>query len=292
MTSLLNNREKALLVWLLILFVWMLSVKSVRASLWQVVKSASDRRILTVLAAMTAYVGLLVYLLYLGHVWHLSFLSDTMIWFVGIALVSLVNVSTADSTEQVAHYFTSSIVKVLALTAVVQFLVNFYPLNFWVELFLVPIITLFAMFVAFAGGNAEYALVKKVITWFLAVIGFGLLAFSVTELIVNHNTFFTSTTLEKFLVPPLLTLAYIPFLYFLALYGAYDGLFRQGLHNKDSHLRRHAEWKILRACRFNLRKLQRFTDANVFKLLDCETGDEIGNLLSKFNASKGWRSND
>jgi hypothetical protein len=132
--DLFNNREEALVIWLVILFILLLSFKSTRKSLHGVLKAVLNKKILTVLIAMVVYVGLVVFLLYELNFWDAFLTKDTIFWFVGVALILLFSVDKA--TEAGGHYFMRVIRDALALIVVLEFIVNFYAFNLWIEMIL------------------------------------------------------------------------------------------------------------------------------------------------------------
>lgn len=89
----LDNRELAILVWLTIIFIWALSNKSIRESISEVIKTLFNKVILFSTSMMLFYIGLMVYIFHRLGLWDATLLSETIIWFVGVAFVMYINIS-------------------------------------------------------------------------------------------------------------------------------------------------------------------------------------------------------
>ena len=75
---------------------------------------------------------------------------------------------------------------------------------------------------AVAGAQKKYEKAKKQVDWVLAAIGLVVVAYAVYNLAVDLQAIAKQETAYDFFVPPLLTLLFIPFLYFMVVYSAYE----------------------------------------------------------------------
>jgi hypothetical protein len=137
----LDNREIAILVWLGIFFAWVVSQKGMRKSLFAVFKSFTQKAIFISLFLMMLYIGAMVYVLYRVNFWDISILSDTLIWIFGVGVVLFFNTTNI----QEADYFRKVIIDNIKLVVFIEFLMNLYVFDLWIELILVPVL-------AFIGG--------------------------------------------------------------------------------------------------------------------------------------------
>lgn len=279
--DLLNNREQALIIWLVLLFILALSFKSGRRSLFDLVKSLFAKKIFAVLLAMILYIGLVVLLLYRIQFWDVFLTKDTIFWFVGVAFVLLYGYQATQGDE---HYFKSILLEALTLIVLLEFVVNLYAFNLWVEIILLPVVSIIVIFGVFAATKEEFAPIGKAIEYLLAAFGLFLIGYAFFKILSNYQNFLTSDNLRAFALPIILTLAYLPFLYLIALYAVYDELFvRLNLFsNKDKELIRLARRKILMLCNVNLKKLNRFAKENTQELMRLRNRNDLLSMIDEF----------
>jgi hypothetical protein len=102
-------------------------------------------------------------------------------------------------------------------------------------------------------------LLKKLFDFILGLFSLILLYFTIQNLVADVTQFANGNILRSFVVFPLLTLAYVPFLYFVALLFAYETSFvyLNVILKPNRRFSRYLKWKIISLCHFNLRRLQR-----------------------------------
>jgi len=280
-----NNREKAIIVWLVIFLVWALLQKNVRSSFLGVLKALFQKKILTVLVAMLLYVGLVVFIFYKIQFWDVFLVKDTVFWILGVAFILLMN---ANKATQDKHYFRKILLDNLKLILVLEFIINLYTFNLWIELILVPLLFLIVAMGAVAEFKKEYMPVKKIIDSILSFFGILLIIFALFKIFGDYRGFATTDNLRSFLLPLLLMLAYLPFLYLFTLLMAYENLFvRLDIFLKENKtLANFAKRKIFRLCFFDLGKLNRFAKESTSNLLNLKDKNDILSLVQKFRNQK------
>jgi hypothetical protein len=106
---------------------------------------------------------------------------------------------------------------------------------FWhAEVILIPIVTMLFLTAYVAGTKDEFAPAKRLLDVLLTTFGVALLARAVTELAVDFDSFATVGNLMRLVLPPALTVAFLPYVYFLRAYvrreqRRFDRLWRKGL---------------------------------------------------------------
>lgn len=278
----LNGREKAVIVWLLIFLFWALSQKNIRTSIIGVIKAFFQKKIIAVFLAMLVYVFFIILLFSKLQIWNVPLIKDTVFWILGSAFVLLMNVNNATQDE---HHFKKILIDNLKLILVLEFIVTLYSFNFWIEMVFVPMMFLIVAMSAVAEIKKEFLPVKKLIDYVLSFIGIFLIVFAVLKIVGDYQGFLTANNLRSFVLPPLMTLAYMPFLYIFALIMAYEILFvRLDIFLKnDKKLAGFAKQKIFRLCFLNLGKLNRFAKESTSDFLNLKDKDGILNLIEKFN---------
>ncbi len=102
-------------------------------------------------------------------------------------------------------------------------------------------------------------------------------------MVINYQTFVTLKNLNTLVLPPLLTLFYIPYLYLFALIMAYETLFvRLGIFIKDKHLLAFTRQNILLLCNLNLGKLNRFAQTYARECMGLDSKSSVKKLISDF----------
>ena len=64
--------------------------------------------------------------------------------------------------------------------------------------------------------------VLPILKSFLAIFGFSVLAYVGYQIAINPDSFFTVLTLKKVLLPPILTILFLPFVFLFSLYTTYE----------------------------------------------------------------------
>lgn len=277
----LNGREKALLVWLVIFILWALSQKNIRKSLFGVLKSFFQIKIVSVFIAMFAYIFLILWLFYNVQIWNFELTKDIVFWIFGSAVVLLMNINKATQDD---NYFKKVLKDNLQLIVVLEFVIALYSFNFWIEMIFVPV-----MFLIFAMGSVtelkkEYLQVKKMIDFILSTIGIFLIIFAICQIANDYQSFVSLNNLRSFMLPPLLSFAFVPFLYIFALIMSYETLFvRLDFFLKnDKSLAKFAKTEIFHLCLFNLKRLNKFVRESSSDLLNLKDKNDIINMVSKF----------
>jgi hypothetical protein len=255
--ELFNNREIATIIWLLIFFTWALSKNTVRSSFYNVLKALFEKKVFLSVFCMLLYVFLMVLSFKSIGFWDTSAIKDTVLWTLGVAFIMLVNSNKVSDDE---HYFRRTISDNVKLILVLEFVINLYTFSLVAELVLVPIITFVVMLKAVAELKPEHKQVETILDYALGLFGIGLIILTFHNATVDFQSFATLKNLRDLLLPPAFTVAFLPFIYLVALFMKYESVFiRIDFFNDNSELASYAKRKILAACHFNLRNLNKFS---------------------------------
>jgi len=164
-----------------------------------------------------------------------------------------------------------------------EFFINLVVLPLWAEFFLLPIITFIAVMQVFVERKEEYGAVRKLADNLSAVIGLGLFAYVLISLITNPTQLEPLDGLRSLLLPVVLTLLSLPFIYVFGLWIAYDSAFR-GISSRagDRRLARRAKWALLIQLRWRARRVGRFDRRWQKQLARAETSDEADAVVDQF----------
>jgi phosphatidylserine synthase len=92
--DLLNSRELATIIWIVLIFLALLFIRPVRADLAKVGRTLVGPPLLETFVVLVVYVVLLAWTGHALGIWTTDLISETVWWFVGTALVLVFNVTT------------------------------------------------------------------------------------------------------------------------------------------------------------------------------------------------------
>jgi len=229
-----------------------------RQSSKDLIKSFLQRSILSMIFLMIIYIVTIVGVLYYFDLWNRTLLKDTIYWTFGGAFILLVNVHKATGED---NHFKKIALDSFKLIIVIEFLSNLYVFNLALELIFLPIILFFSLMSAFAERKDEHKPVKKLSDSLIAIYGIAVSIFSVYHIIIDFNNIATASNLKSFLLSPTLTLLYLPFLYLMALFMAYESFLksRKWILKENKKAFRYLKWKVFIKCNFSIRKIRKVT---------------------------------
>lgn len=254
-----NNRELALLIWLALFIIWASRKPGMRRALSGLMRAFFARKVFTLVALMVLYlVAVVIGFRYL-NLWQPSHFTATLLWGVSVGLVTLINLNSISEDE---HYFRKTALEQVRLLVLLEFFINFYVFDLWVEMVLVPITVFIGGMLAYAESDSKYAAVKRLLDVVMAIFGAALVVFAVYKAVTDFSAFATASTLRDFVLYPLMSLAFLPFTYIAALWVRYEGLFlRLSFFIRDKDLLRYAKRQAMIKINFRLNLLNAWARA-------------------------------
>ncbi|MFP4514385.1 MAG: hypothetical protein ACLFNO_00005 [Parcubacteria group bacterium] len=277
-----NTREIAIILWLLIFIIWILFQKDIRNSLFSVLKSLLQIKILSVIIVAIVYNGLIILFLAKIGIWEWMLLKDTIYWFIAVAFVLMMN---TNKVNQEKGFFIKILEDNLKIILVLEFILTLYTFNLIAEIVLVPILVFIGAMIAVSELKKEYLPVKKLFDFVLSLIGVFFIIFALGKVFGNFHNLATSANLKTFILPPLLTFAFIPFVYFFALIMSYETLFvRLKIFNKGNpKLIKFTKQKIICCCHLNLSRLNCFAKESTQDLMKIGSKDDVIKIVKKYS---------
>ncbi len=207
-----NGREGATIVWFAVFFVWCLTQKGIRTSIFAIFKTLSSWKLLVIFGVFFAYLSGIIYFLCKVGLWDVSLIKDTVFWVIGSGLVLLFNLNEAEKEKD---YFKKIFLESFKLTMIFEFVFVFYSFSFYFEIFLVPILTLILLAVEFPNDHKN---LKSFNEGLSIVLGFTAIILFLINVVFDYKNFFSLDTLESLLFPVILTVSYVPLLYIFHLW--------------------------------------------------------------------------
>lgn len=247
-----NNREIAIAVWLLVISVYVLfssKMVEVRSLFGQLLSTFFVRQIMSVLGLMVAYMMFVVYFLSEMDLWNTEQIKNTIFWCVSVGFMSLLKI---ESIKKDKSFFKHSVLDNLKLLAILQFVVGVYTFPVWIEILLVPVLVLISVMAAIAEMDRKHHQVKVILEYCLSVFGIILIVYTLYMLATSFDEFANEKNAYDFFVPPLLTLFYLPFVFFMLVYSTYEQVFIRLKFSIENRLTRNLA-KIYALVLINLR---------------------------------------
>lgn len=218
----LNNRELAALFWLGVVVVGVLSMKTVRPSLLGVLGAFFSWPLQRVFIAMTVWTVAAVAALYLLNLWEWSNLKSTLLWWLTVGFFS---VRDAQNLAKEKKPFRRLLKDAINVTAVLTFITEFGSFPLLAEIGLLAFLTFVSMMLAVAPTQPSGAILIKPLTWILTIAGLGYLGWSLLTIAGDPAAFLTWDNAREFGDPILLSIAFIPFLFGLAVVMTHETIF-------------------------------------------------------------------
>ncbi|HAS1027638.1 hypothetical protein [Enterobacter cloacae] len=223
--DILNNREIAIVLWLVAISIYIFSsskMATVRNAFKNVLTAFFVKQIISVLSLMVAYMVIVIYWLYTLELWNFEQLKNTIFWCVSVGSMSLFKL---EKIKRDKSFFKNSVLDNLKLLAILQFILGVYTFSLWIEIILVPILVLFGAMLAMSKKDREHKLVRTMLEYSLISFGVVLIVYTLYMLITDFGEFGQAKTAYDFFTPPMLTLLYLPFIFFMLVYSTYEQVF-------------------------------------------------------------------
>ncbi len=215
----LNNREIAISLWIGVTVIFLLLAKPMRDFLKTTLKLIFTPKMVIALALNASYLAGIFYLFSRLELLHGEALKDGILWLLTASPVMFFGVNKA--LEDHAH-FKKIIFQLFKIEALLIFIVNTHTFSLTIELILVPVLVIIGACQALIEVKPEFSEAKKVFDGILVILGLAMIYLTFSHAISDPETIFSVETVIAFLVPILLTIFYIPFLYFFAAIMAYE----------------------------------------------------------------------
>lgn len=148
-------------------------------------------------------------------------MKDVLFWLFSVGLILVFKINDSKSNA----YFKGIFFSAIKWTIILEFVVNLYSFSLFAEIIILPVLVFLALSQAVAEADEKHKVVSKFLQNVIAVVGLLIFSYSLYKTIVNFNDVLTFQNLVAFLLPSTITILFIPFVYFLALYSTYESYF-------------------------------------------------------------------
>ena len=282
--SILSTREWATLIWGCIFMLYVLCHSEIRKSLWNVIVIFFDKKLRILWEIILLYVLTITMVFCYLPIWENIYIKDIIIWFLFSGLIYCMNAVLSEADET---YIKKILKDNLKFTMILEFFMSTFTFNIWIELAIIPVITIITVMNVIAERKEEYKSVHKLLDSILAIAGFWIFYETIKIGINEYKQLNIINTLVSFMIPIVYLILIIPLEYILELYSKYEVLFLRMTfkEEKDKRIRLHHRTAIFRECNFSVRKILLFQREYMIQMYALMKEDEFNQLMQKFRSA-------
>lgn len=260
----------------------MISQKSIRESFRQVIKSMFAKRLCILWLISIGYVLVITLIFYNMPFWKNIYIKDIVVWFIFSGLMYCVNAIMAEADE---HYISKILKDNVKASIFIEFLMSTFTFNIWIELAIIPIVTVISIINMFLEKSKEYEKIRKLLETVLTIGGFWILYKTIKIGMEEYKQLNIVDSLIGFMIPIIYLILIIPLEYALELYSKYEMLFcRMSLKEEnDKKIKKQHRWLIIKNCRFSVHKIVIFQKKYWKRMYSMMSLEEFQKLIEEFN---------
>lgn len=271
-----SNREISIISWTLLVITIMFFINI--SGFLNLVKSFFAKKLRYIYFSMLSYLGIIVYIFHVIGLWEISLYKDFLFWLLTSAFVMLLSINKLKKTSD----FRNIILKLLTINVFVEFISSNYNFSLLKELLLIPFATFISIMIVVAQQKKnENEKVINLLNQILILIGFISFCYVVYRLIKSPEELFTIKNLKSFLLSPLLTILFIPFVFLVTAYSKYEQIYmnidRYRFLNKNR--KRKIKFAILRFGNLNLEYLNNAHNITIWRKAELQNEEDIYNYI-------------
>ena len=284
--SILSTREWATLIWGCIFMLYVLCHREIRKSLWNVIVIFFDKKLRILWEIILLYVLMITMVFCYLPIWENIYIKDIIIWFLFSGLIYCMNAVSSEADET---YIKKMLKDNLKFTMILEFFMSTFTFNIWIELAIIPVITIITVMNVIAERKEEYKNVHKLLDSVLAIAGFWIFYETIKIGINEYRQLNIINTLVSFIIPIVYLILIIPLEYALELYSKYELLFLRMTfkEEKDKKTKIRHRVAVICSCRISVRRVLLFQREYMGRMYVKMKDNEFEKLIREFrNACK------
>lgn len=240
-----------------------------------------DKKLRKLWEIIFLYIFAITMVFYYSPIWENLYIKDIIIWFLFSGLVYSMNAVSSEADET---YIKKVLKSNLKFTMILEFFMNTFTFNIWIELAIIPAITSVTIMKVIAERKEEYRSVHKLLDSVLAITGFYFFYKTIKLGLNEYKQLNMMNTLVSFMIPIVYLILIIPLEYALEVYSKYEGLFiRMTFKEKDNkRIILNHRIAVFRVCNFSVRKILLFRREFMTKMYVGMKEDEFDELIEAF----------
>lgn len=281
MLTTLSTREWATIIWVVLFFVFVLCNRECRKGIWEAIKLFFDKKLRILWEIILLYVLIITVIFFYSPLWENIYIKDIIIWFLCSGFIICMNSVSNEADEK---YIKNVLKDNLKLTIILEFIMSTFTFNIWIELAIIPIITIITVMNVIAERKEGYRTVHKILDFILAVAGFWILYETIKIGVNEYKELNVLNTLVSFMIPIVYLILIMPLEYALELYSKYESLFVRMTfkEEKNKKVKRRHRISIIRACKFSVHRVLLFQREYYGKMYVTMKDEEFEQLMKDF----------
>lgn len=279
--SILTTREWATLVWGSFLLIFVICHREARKALGKVIVIFFSTKLRILWEVILLYVLTITMIFSRLSIWDNTYIKDISVWFMFSGLIYCMNAVSSEADEK----YTLRVLKDnLKATLFLEFFMSTFTFNIWVELAIIPIITIITLMNIIAERKEEYKNVHKFLDRILAIAGLCVLYETVKIGIVEYKKLNVVNTLVSFMIPIVYLILITPLEYALELYAKYELLFTRMSYweEEGKSIRRMHRAGIIISCGISVRRVLLFQKKFMARMYVGMSDGDFKKLLQEF----------
>ena len=279
--GILSSRECAMAIWAIIFVIYLLIHKKTRREVLNLIKIFFSKKFLILWLIPLVYVCLITFLFSQLSFWKKIYIKDVVIWFLFSGLVDSIKSVGSDSDSK---YIRKVIKDNLKLTIVVEFFLSTFTFNIFIELIIIPIVTLITIMNVFAEQKKEYTIVHKLLDYILIIFSFWMFYDTIKLGIHEYKELNDIDTFISFMIPIVYLILMIPLDYLLMLYSKYELLFFRMFFNQNESKKNKIEKciKVIKVCNLSIDRVLTFQKKYSLNAVRTMTTEEFDDFIKQF----------
>jgi hypothetical protein len=276
----LNTREMAIIILLITFLIILFLIKNTRNAVFDLIGILfSAKKIIIPFIGMTLYISLILYLLYLIGLFNVNLIKDAIFWFLVGAIPLFFKAN--DVNKKYKNFFRNNAIEFITLSSILSFLfINFYTFNITIELILISTLVVIVLLIAVSKTDEKYKPTEKFFSIIFSILVIYLILNFAYNLFTNPNGFININTGITYILPAILTITLMPYIYALALYIEYDTFYlRLRAVIKDSKTRKYVFKKVF--MRYNLHFFGLTAFLSEFRIYNIHNNEDIEKEILK-----------
>lgn len=283
--SILSTREWATIIWLLILLAYILKNKKTKNAFLDVIKILFGKKLINIWLITSLYVFLVTFLFSKTSIWNNYYIKDIIIWFISSGIIFCLNSTSKEADEQ---YIWKVLKDNLKFTIVIEYIYSTFTFSIWVELLIIPIITILAMVDTYTESKEEYKIVHKFMQGVFAIISIWFFYETFKIGLREYKELNILNTFVSFMIPIVYLILIIPLEYLIELYSKYEVLFiRMFFKNSDDKkTTRKRKFLMIKECGLSVHNVLLFQKNYCSRMYIKMTNDEFIAIINEFKEEK------
>ena len=278
-----TTREIAIFIYAIIFLGYVLLRRKTRSAAFSVIKAACHIKLVSPFLIMLSFAVVFTWLCTYLPFWGWIYVKDIAFWTLFAGVPVCFNAASRNIEE---HYFKNIIIDNLKFAALVEFFTGTFTFHIVIELLLQPLLVFLMILQSTLVKKTESS--KKFIEGLVAIFGFGILALTIKSAIDSVGSVQFIDIIVGLVLPVVLSLFYLPFAYFFAVYAKYEILFmRMGFkESPDKKLRFKHRLAVIGACKLSYKRVDRFLKMYVKKMYVNMSKEDFDVILRTFKENK------